>query len=95
MIYEGGGYYSDNNIGVDKEEESVTTEITNDMILEAANIVLKRFRKLDIDWEKEVDEISTEEVDIIDDLMPLNVGKVYLKLQEKDLDRKKYYMIPL
>ena len=95
MIHEGGGYYSENNIVVDKEEESVTTEITNDMILEAANIVLKRFRKLDIDWEKEVEKNSTEEVDIIDDLMPLNVGKVYLKLQEKDLDRKKYYMIPL
>lgn len=95
MIYKGGVWSSDDNVGMDEEEGSISMETTDNMILEEADTVLKNFRKLDIDWMKELEEITTEEVEICDDLMPLNPGKLYLRLQEKDLDRKTYGLMSL
>ena len=93
MIYKGDGWSS--NVDVDDQNEFLAIKITNEIILEEADTVLKNFRKLDIEWEKEFEDVKTKEVDIFDNLMPLNPGKLYLKMQEKDLDGKTYGLIPL
>ena len=70
-------------------------ETLNCLILGEANTMLKNFTKLDIEWEKDFEDVHTKELDIFDDLMPLNLGKLYLKLHEKDLDGKTYGLITL
>ena len=83
IMYKDGGWSSKDVFGVDKEEASLVIKITDGILLDEANAVLKDFRKLDIEWEKEIEDVKTKEVDIFDNLMPLNPGKLYLKLQEK------------
>ena len=65
--------------------------------LAEAKKFFKVWRKLTIDWAKEFpDELKgKEELDTVGDLMKLDVGKIYRKIENCDRDRRLYGFIPL
>ena len=58
----------------------------------------KNFRKVKIDWRAEYPHANLTpkpgELDIFTDLMNLNPGEVYKKLESSDPERSKYGLIP-
>ena len=79
------------------EEDSTSVEMTDDEIIEIAKQVHKNFRKVKIDWRAEYPhaKLTPEpgELDIFTDLMNLNPGEIYKKLESSDPERSKYGLI--
>ena len=65
----------------------------------AAKASLRRWRKLTIDWRAEFPEMAWppqgQPLDLVVDLMPLDLGKLYRKISKSDTNRKLYGYIPL
>ena len=56
----------------------------------------KAWRKLPIDWALQFPEAKLKPpLDAVDDLLPLDVGKLYKKLEASDKERKVYGYLPL
>jgi len=80
-----------------EEVEDVVHEMSDAQITDIATEVLKNFRTMKIDWRKEFPDAvfpaHPAQLDIFNDLMQLNPGKVYMRLESSDVDRKKYGLI--
>ena len=64
--------------------------------LSDANKYFKTWRKLTIDWAKEFESLKGKpQLDTVADLMPLDVGGIYRKIEASDKDRRLYGLIPL
>merc|ERR1719148_506952 len=81
-----------------EEVEDVVHEMSDAQITDIATEVLKNFRTMKIDWRKEFPDAvfpaHPAQLDIFNDLMQLNPGKVYMRLESSDVDRKKIWMKP-
>jgi hypothetical protein len=93
------GFFSDDE---DDEEEYVPPVKTVAEDKEKASaelkIVFKNWFHLEISWSAEFPEADLEDkvpLDLINDLMPLNMGKLYLKILTGDPDRTKFGFLPL
>ena len=75
----------------DYDDESVLQE----RLTKEAHTCFKAWRKLRVDWRKECPELAKkeeeeEELDLVADLMPLNVGPLYAKLAKDERVRFGY-----
>ena len=83
----------------DSEDEDTTRSQPSTVEIKAiAKKVLKKIRKVVIDWWKEYrEEVLTPRpanLDICKDLMRLNPGKIYKKLELSDPEHQQYGLIP-
>jgi hypothetical protein len=97
------GFFSDDE---DDDEEDVPpakteeTHVAEDKVA-ASNEFKKVFRtwyNFQVDWAAEFPEANLTgkvELDLIHDLMPLNMGKLYLKIITKDPERAQFGFLPL
>lgn len=88
----------------DEEEESVgelegeppDEMMLRDGYLSEARRFFKAWRRLPIDWPKEFPDAKLQApFDLVNDLMPLDIGQLYRKIHETDADRKTYGWLPL
>ena len=56
----------------------------------------KQWRRIQVDWPAEFPEANLKPpLDVVDDLLPLDVGKLYKKIEASDPERRLYGYLPL
>jgi hypothetical protein len=97
------GFFSDDE---DDDEEDVPpakteeTHVTEDKASASTEfkMVFRTWYNFQVDWATEFPEANLTgkiELDLIHDLMPLNMGKLYLKIITKDPERAQFGFLPL
>ena len=95
----GESRWSDDNDDDDDDDVQGSTEESalREGYLAKARKSFKAWRRVKVDWVKEFerDVKLTLPLDPVHDLLPLDVGKLYKKLEASDAERKVYGYIPL
>ena len=103
MGYAPVGFVDGFDLSVDSSDsDSELEKSEGDLAREDAAAAEKEFKKvfanwsgLVIDWKAEFPESMLEGVDLLDDLIDLDIGRLYEKITEVDPDRQKYGFLPL